>query len=316
MSSLRSAFFLFAGLCLTGALKAYAQTARTARFSYVRHPGAEGCPDEDSVRRAVSARLGREAFHDDAELLVQAVVERASPGLLARVSLSDRAGRTLGKRDIASPVNDCRELASAMELAISVAIDPVAAMRVAPPVPVPPPPAPPPPVVQAEPAPPPPRGIDLGLSAWVSAGDAPALSPGLSIDARYRWRIASLGLEAGAGFPTSSPASIGRVVSSRLLASVVPCLHHRAFFGCAKASAGALTVAGDGLDEARAVSTFYAALGARAGAELSLHSSFALRAYVEALAPLARISVRVGNDAVWSTPTFAGAAGLGGFFRF
>lgn len=106
------------------------------------------------------------------------------------------------------------------------------------------------------------------------------------------------------------------MVSTRLSASAVPCLHYGALFGCARVSAGWLMVGGEGLDEARTVSTFYAALGARAGGEFPLHPVFALRAYLEAMAPLTRISVRVGDEVVWSTPMLAGALALAGVFRF
>ena len=138
---------LVASLCLLWAQAAQAQAVpstqpqpqpvRKARLSYVRHPGAEGCPGEESLRRSVSSRLGHDGFADDADLLMEAAVDRAAQGLgiVARLALSDRQGRVLGKRDISSPAGGCLELAGAVVLAISVAIDPVGAMRVVPPPP-------------------------------------------------------------------------------------------------------------------------------------------------------------------------------------
>ena len=142
------------------------------------------------------------------------------------------------------------------------------------------------------------------------------VSPAITVEARYSWRVASVGLEATVGLPVRSPAGSGRMVTSRLLASAVPCLSSGAFFACAKASAGSLTVAGDGLDNAQTIGSFQAALGLRAGAVVPLASAFALRAYLEAAANLTRYTVRVGDEEVWRTPMLTGAAGLSGVFRF
>jgi hypothetical protein len=66
---------------------AAAAPGRTARLTYSRGAGAADCPDVEVIRAGVAARLGYEPFDDRGE-------------------------------------SDCLELASATELALSIAIDP------------------------------------------------------------------------------------------------------------------------------------------------------------------------------------------------
>src|SRR5204862_4286698 len=110
----------------------------------IYNPGADttGCPDEQTLRNAVSARLGYDPFRPDAErtLQVDIVVDRRHErrGLRAHVELRDAAGNSAGSRDIGSQRSDCGELASALTLAISIAIDPMILTRPTPPAPAPP----------------------------------------------------------------------------------------------------------------------------------------------------------------------------------
>ena len=94
-----------------------------ARFSYSA-PVETNCPDESEIRRAVAARLGYDPFSPDAAHSISAVIAvQDHHQLKGQVELRDRTGRVTGTRSLAS-TRDCRELASAMELAISIAVDP------------------------------------------------------------------------------------------------------------------------------------------------------------------------------------------------
>ena len=76
-----------AGL-LAGAA-ARAQTRRTAVLTYTRGAGAEACPDEPAVRRAVMDRLGYDPFRPEAAVAVTASIARVRGRLRADVMLGD-----------------------------------------------------------------------------------------------------------------------------------------------------------------------------------------------------------------------------------
>ncbi len=125
-------------IAVLAAAGAGAFPARVARLSYERGEGADGCPDAASLKQGIAARLGYNPFVDEAELKVSAVVSRAGTQLRGILRLErDRAdagpgsspAQAVGQRELTGPASDCRELASAMELAISIAIDPLVTTR-------------------------------------------------------------------------------------------------------------------------------------------------------------------------------------------
>lgn len=212
---------------LLGAASASGQTPESASLTYARGPGAEGCPDEAAIRSSVSTRLGYDPFRTGAERRISATITRTGKVLRAEVELRDATGKVTGSRRIASTKNDCSELAAAMSLAMSIAIDPQSQTRPAPapppaPVPAPPPvenpalpelvpPAPP----ALDPAPPPtppasqvPPARAPGRAApWSPPGPAlrhsPQESPPSSDSVQVRLSaggVASLGSEPGLAF--------------------------------------------------------------------------------------------------------------------
>src|SRR5258706_10864334 len=65
---------------------ASAEPPPRVRLEYARRAGAERCPDEDQVRRAVVARLGYDPFVDDGEeRLGRAELAPAGRALRARI---------------------------------------------------------------------------------------------------------------------------------------------------------------------------------------------------------------------------------------
>ena len=97
----------------------------TINLRYTRGAGAERCPEEATLRSAVSARLGRDPWDPAAKRTIVVAVAREGASLRARVELRGGDGRISGLREMTSVGQDCIELAAAVQLAISMAIDPL-----------------------------------------------------------------------------------------------------------------------------------------------------------------------------------------------
>ena len=122
-------------ICLcaaSSALPASAQERASADLRYTRDTAARRCPERAAIMSAVAVRLGYVPWRPDAERIVEVTMRRRGRGLEARMLLRDRAGKVKGQRRIRSASRDCKELAAAMELAISIAIDPLSLGRSAP----------------------------------------------------------------------------------------------------------------------------------------------------------------------------------------
>ncbi|HRI54361.1 MAG TPA: hypothetical protein PLW65_29685, partial [Pseudomonadota bacterium] len=195
-------------LALTWQLAAAHAETQAVRLLYTRGEGAAGCPDEQTLRESAAARLGYDPFRAEAPSAVSAVLTRGPRGLRAVVELRDASGRVTGSRLLTTARNDCQELASAMVLAICIAVDPFVLSRPAlpsePPVTPPPSPTPasspaPPPCPVCPACPPPPRSpvrFRVGAGLQVGVGATPAIgSLGVTAQAELRYRAFSLGIE-------------------------------------------------------------------------------------------------------------------------
>lgn len=317
------------------------------RLDYRRREGAEACPDTEALEAGVSARLGYEPFEERAALVVRATVQRTDRALEARVEMLDDGGTRTAERQLTSRQSDCEELAAAMELAISIAIDP---FHGAPPasrpsvpsasIPVraglsdagdvtPPPPAPAAPrstresapVAAADPtlavkipgpapAPQQPLRPALEIGMLAGTGTAPGRSVGAAVQAGVRRGDLSLSLEGRADLPGTAPAESGEIRASVLVASLVPCWHLRALGFCALATAGALRAAGQGLMDQRQVTIPFFALAARVRAERPFARLWSLAVHADISAPLVETELRVGGQTRWTSPPLTLAAGL------
>ena len=105
--------------------------------------------------------------------------------------------------------------------------------------------------------------------------------------------------------PVKVEDKVGAVEASLALATLVPCLHYRFALACAQASIGGLRGTGLGFDHTREDNTFYAAAGARVGAELPLGDLFAVRGLFEGHVPLRPTRLEADGALIWSTPAFA-----------
>jgi hypothetical protein len=294
----------------------------TVRFSYERSPNAADCPDKDSVLDAVRARLGFDPFREPAEISISASVSRAGEELAATIVLSEGRAQGTGERRLVSRRADCSELASAMELALSIAIDPLSVSR------EPPPPRPSPPIVVVAPsppapAPPPPPAEPSTPKFFAASGGAvgnvgASLAPAVGFQAGFglasaRW---SMSLEGRADLPASKDVEGGHITLSTLAGTLVPCVHRGPFAGCVLATVMALRGSGHDLVDAQQLTTSLFAAGARAAFELPSSSVFGIRAHLDVLAPLARTTLKVGGTPVWTSPPVSAAFGLAAVVRF
>jgi hypothetical protein len=307
-----------------------APPARTARLTYTRGAGASDCPDIDVIRAGVAARLGYEPFDDSAASLVSATVSRTGHVLEARIEIAGADGKPTAERKLASRQHDCVELASAMELAISIAIDPLAGGRPrseapAPPPPAPPPaPAPPPPQVivirePAPPAPPPPAPrvptvFQVRLGGLGAVGSAPAAAAGGTLQASVRRGSFSLGLEGRGDLASTTTfifngAPVGDMQTSLLMGALVPCAFRGLFEGCALLSAGEVRASARGLAMPQQATAPFLAVGARVGLEIPLGSILSAGAHADVLAPITETVLRVSGQPVWTSPAISGAFG-------
>ncbi len=107
----------------------------SARLVYKRAAAASACPDAAAVQRAVAERLGYAPFTDAADTTISVAITKGARGLVADVERLDKKGESLGTRRIEGEGEGCDELAGALALAISIAVDPAAAMAIPPPSP-------------------------------------------------------------------------------------------------------------------------------------------------------------------------------------
>jgi len=271
------------------------------------------------MRETVAAHLGYVPWRDTAARAIVVGVAAEGGMLRARVELRDTAGALSGVRELSSANSDCRELAAAIELAISIAIDPLSLAR-----------RPPPPVpahdreVVPEPPPAAPRGQTaaetqrraLGLSASVGGlvafGSAPSVAGGITFDGRLRLRSFSVALEGRIDFPAYRDALGGEISSSLILGAVHGCYHRWHLMGCGMLAAGGLRSAGHHLTNAESHTEPYLAGGLRLGAEVPLFSIFSLRLHADLLAAFFRVTLRATatQEEIWTTPPVSGALGL------
>jgi hypothetical protein len=220
--------------------------------------------------------------------------------------------------------NDCAEVSAAIALAISIAIDPQAALR--PPIPAsssaiasaPPP-------VMAEPrmvyvaVPVPalreqsdPIQMRVGTAIVLSFGTAPAAAVGAAVFGGGQWKHVSVDLEGRADLPASARRDDGaQVRSSLLLASIVPCLREGIARLCVVGGVGAMQGSGVGLATPGSTTTFYAAAGARAALEAGIVGPLYFRAYGDLLGTLTRTRLRLDDKDVWTTPPLSVSLGIG-----
>jgi hypothetical protein len=317
-----------------GILPSPAWSTPSARLTYVRGPGAERCPDEGELRRAVAARLGYDPFFPWASATVVAEIARRPRGFHGHVKILDEHGLVRGERALDATSEDCGDTMRALALAISIAVDDLATEPVPPPPaetpaqveaprePPPPTQAPPPEEARAPTPPPSAARKEVSFAAWMapiaSLGVAPAATLGAHLDAELRYRRLSIGLEARADLPASASTDVGgRVRTEVVLGSLVPCVREPApLFVCGVLAVGSFSESGVDVAAPRSKSAVYAATGVRLGVELALRGSFFFVAHADGLVTLLRHTVQLDQTDVYTLSPVAASLGLGLGTRF
>ncbi|MET0790445.1 MAG: hypothetical protein ABW061_02900 [Polyangiaceae bacterium] len=119
---------LWLGFGPLSASPASAAPGDATRLEYARSDGAGGCPDQASLQRAVVQRLGYDPFFHAAHQTVAVDITDVGSKLLARMRLVDEQGIIRGSRELNEQLGNCDELVASLALAISIALDPSAAL--------------------------------------------------------------------------------------------------------------------------------------------------------------------------------------------
>jgi hypothetical protein len=107
-----------------------AQEPTRVRLAWVRGAGAEACLDQSSLESRVRARLDRDPFGADAQLVLEGSVTRKERTWHTELRVFDRTNSLVGQRDLDTVADDCAPLADAVVLAVALTIDPESATRV------------------------------------------------------------------------------------------------------------------------------------------------------------------------------------------
>ncbi len=116
----------------------------TARLAYSVAGNAAGCPDEESFRNLVTARLGYDPFEPDGKHVAVVEITREAGRLRVQARVTRQGQREPGVRELTGGLGQCEALTSALATAVAIALDPVRGMQ-GPAAVVPPPQAPSPP---------------------------------------------------------------------------------------------------------------------------------------------------------------------------
>jgi len=312
------------------------------RLAYKRGPGAEACPDEAALRRAVAARLGEDPFAPESSRTFRLSIATLGDHLRGSVEvLTD--GVAEGRRELDVEPDRCPELVEAMALAVSLTINPnlvvtappvAATTDAAPPAVATPPrssaPAPVAPVApfgtgpvrDSAPAPASttraeakPMTLAAGLIAHGAVGTGPGPAVGGSALVRVHGTVWELGLEGRLDALSRDDIGQSGTVKSSLLAGVLaPCIRHtpahRAgifehFSGCGLLLVGSIAAGSEGVSVEGADRGIYVAAGGRIAASASLTDGLLLEARVDALYPLVPVTIVLDGAPVWR----AGASG-------
>jgi hypothetical protein len=315
---------------LLGPISAPAQAEPAGRLLYDRGPGAEACPDEATLRRAVAARLGEDPFDSRLSRTFRLTIAMAGARLRGVVELVTE-GLAEGRRELDAEPGACAELVDAMALAVSLTINPDLVVEVPRELPSPSPPAAPELQPTTEPerrfalprarpsrdAPrasrekAPPLALEVGGLAHGAVGTGPGVAAGGTALIRAGTPTWGIGIEGR--LDALSRAGIGRsgTVRSTLTAGVLaPCARFGHGSACPLLLMGSLFARSQGVTTERSDRGFYAAAGARLAVGAPLADQLLLEARLDALYPLTRVTIDLDGIPVWRASA-SGALGVG-----
>ncbi len=321
-------FVLLAVFSLQSVLATQAAAAppRRYRLKYTVAPGLR-CPARSQVKSEVASRMAHDPWSRRSRRVIHVQVTTGLKGMVARIWIRKRSGRKVGRRTFRSVEGECKELMEHVAFHLALVLDPLSLRRPRPkftPRPPPPPVKPP-----ARPAPPSPtpkvrtrtrvgtRG-HLALSVggvFVLGAAAGNVSGGLTAQVRYRFWKMSLGVEGRVDLPAQQDndgVDQGRIATTLMTASVLPCFHRRWLAVCGVLTAGAIRGQPRGLNDPNIETLPYLAGGVRAGAELALTPTFTVRIYGDLVAPVP-VTFKARDPSLlvfWTSPAVNGALGV------
>ena len=304
-----------------------------ARLVYVRGPGTDECPAEVDLRLLVMARLGYDPFSPQASRVVISRVEGRGDRLVSNLEVIDEAGMSTGQRELIAKPGRCGELARALALSISLAIDPERASQPSATTPPKPPerpaaaadpaPAPAPPEAEApgtlaldptrtgEPPPQVARGF-AALTVVSSLGALPGLSFGATASLGLRLPGLAVSLDAlgQIGLPRQLEPR-GQLDGVLLGGGVSLCAVSGVWEACAVGRAAAQRLAASEVALPGASYGPFLGLGPRLVWALPLGRQVAITAGLEGLLHFTRNSAQLSGREVWRTSPVSGALQFG-----
>lgn len=318
-----------------------AKATPTARLIYLRGEGAEKCPSEDELRKAVVQRLGYDPFFPVAKVTLVAEVERRDKGgFTGRVKVIDAEGLLVGTRVIPSASSECAELVRVLALNLSITVDDLALLlpekasggpsvevKDSPEIPAQPSPSQTPaPGSANDPAPaespdeakPSTRTVfpEAGVLLLGAAGKTPAVTLGLGASLGVRVKALRVAGELVALLPSEGSEGGNKGRAQITEGTLAVCYHLALPYACAKGSVGSLEGSGAQIDSPKTGRALVAGAGIEAGAEFPLTEHLFLRALADVRFALVRPRIDVGGTPVFRTPPASLTLGFAAVVRF
>jgi hypothetical protein len=295
------------------------------RLDYIRGPGAEACPDEEGLRSAVAANVGRDPFVAAAPRRLVARIAREGRGFTAHLEIREDSGAVSWSHP-PMPDTDCRGLVRAMALSIGIKVDPLPAPAAPPVAPAPVVVATAPPLPEprpAEPAAPPVTSVRprfrAGLGAAVDVGLTPVAAAALSVQVGVRWPSFSLSAEGRGLLPVAMDVGThgAQARVSALAGSLVPCGHIALpldkwnVAACGILTLGAVHAEPVSFAAPAGGSALYATTGARVALEFPVGGPVLLRLGGDLLGVLRAVALQVDKKEAWTGGRLAASLGGG-----
>jgi hypothetical protein len=303
------------GISLTAVVApARAESSQSISFELARGPGAELCPDHDSLAAQVEQRLAQSQASPHAPVAdkVAVTIVRAGDAYVASLSILSPDGLDGGTRSLVDTGQDCAGLAEALSLTLAMIADGRPLFPAKPPEVVAPPPAlvpPPKPTkalrpIPAAPAPPPiRRSWELGAGVLGASNLLGAPTIGYGVDAAWHPRPHLVVGVKGIWLParTIQTTDGGQTKVSIEAGLARACWGILPFGGrffpalCAELGAGVLQGSSQGYLDAKSATRPWLAAGASANAGISVSKNWSLAAQAGALFPLRNEQFTIGG---------------------
>lgn len=294
-----------------------------ARLELSRAPAAAACPDAERMTAMVAERLGADPFKRDAASAIRITFgrdESVLEDLVADIALVNAHDEPQGRRSLRSKDVTCTELANNVVLTVTLLLESLAL-----PVSAPERPAkrPQEPVTAPEPELRSTSDTAQGSWSWqpslgvvLGVASSPSPSVGFALGLLLRRAGWSLGLEGRIDLPSEEAYALGSIRTQLRVGHALGCGHVGPGFACGLLGVGALSADGISVTNPRHTVALYAHVGARVGASLPLAKFLHVYGHIDVLAPLTRTTIGFGATDVWTTPSLAGALGVGLLGRF